>query len=151
MSKKKKPEKAGTISSRDFAGKARITSDRLGRKGKMTILSKKDKLRSKRNKGENRRKYMSDHDRAGFFIFLPFVILNEMRDLFYPFVDSSLCSRMTKGRKNPLSYLPSGPFALNFTPARPEIALTLANFVCCPPGSKSNVCSLFLSDIRMPS
>lgn len=67
MGKKKKAENAGTISTRDLAGKARLTSDRLGRKGKMTILSKKDKARSKRNKGERRRKYMNDHGSAGVF------------------------------------------------------------------------------------
>ena len=39
----------------------------LGQKGNLTILSKRDKERNNRRKGENRRNYLSDEHGAGFF------------------------------------------------------------------------------------
>ncbi len=45
----------------------RQQSDKLGRKAHLKILSKKDKERSKRDKGKRQREYMSDHGNAGVF------------------------------------------------------------------------------------
>ncbi|MBD3359460.1 MAG: hypothetical protein GF365_02020 [Candidatus Buchananbacteria bacterium] len=49
----------------------RQQSDKLGRKSRQIILSKKDKAQSKRDKGKHRREYMKNHDSAGFLIIKP--------------------------------------------------------------------------------
>ena len=48
----------------------RQENDKLGRKAHLVILSKKDKDRNNRHKGENRRKYLHEDQHAGFFIYM---------------------------------------------------------------------------------
>ncbi len=64
----------------------RQQSDKLGRKGHLVILSKKDKQRSKRDKGKHRREYMRDHGSAGVFYYYEFTMFPflKLQTYYYP-------------------------------------------------------------------
>jgi len=48
----------------------RQQSEKLGKKGHLVILSKKDKQRSDRSKGKRRREYMNDHGNTPVFLLI---------------------------------------------------------------------------------